>query len=293
MPPSAPDLHSGVDLYLEHLAAERGLSSHTLAAYGQDLASLCDYLAASGAQSWPRVSEVHLLAWLAAQGRAGASPRSRARRLSAARGLMRFLVAAGVLAVDPAANLAGPKLPGGLPRFLSPAEMERLLEAPDPKSDLGLRDRALLEVLYAAGLRVSELTGLGVGDIQRQVGVLSVTGKGSKQRLVPLNQTALERLEVYLAGPRGRLLKGRQAEQVFLNRRGRPLTRQGVFYLVRKHARSRLRYTLFTLYFWATRIPYLVRYVVSGQRAMVKALLLGMLHYYQGRMGHTLEVQDF
>jgi len=173
--------------------------------------------------------------------KAGPSPpwsstaRTRARRLSAARGLCKYLHQEGLLGDDPLATLDGPGLPGGLPFFLSPGQVRGLLAAPDPHSDLGARDQALLELMYAAGLRISEAAALEVGDVQFQVGLLCVRGKGSKERLVPVHQKALEVLKTYLEGPRARLLRQARREQVFLNRNGGPLSRMGLWKILRKY----------------------------------------------------------
>jgi integrase/recombinase XerD len=223
------------DLYLTHLAAERGLSANTVRAYADDLRAVMDFLAGEGVRSWQEVDSLHLVAYLARASRQGLAPRTRARRLSALRGLFRFLLREGRASHDPLAGLSGPRLPGGLPHFLSRQEVERLLAAPDPTTDLGRRDRAILELMYAAGLRVSEVIGLGVGDVQFQVGVLTVRGKGAKERLVPVHQTALEVLQDYLAGPRQRLLKGKRHDEVFLSRRGDPLSRMGLWHIVKRH----------------------------------------------------------
>lgn len=232
-------LYGDLDQYLSHLAVERGLAANSVESYSFDLADLAAYLEANGVSDWKQLDSLHLVGYLSHLGRLGLSARSRARRLSAARGLTRHLAAEGKLARDPLANLEGPRLTKGLPRFLSLDEVEALLAAPDEETDLGNRDRAMLELMYAAGLRVSEVCGLKVGDVQAQVGLLTVRGKGSKQRLVPVHQTALERLADYLAGARARLLKGAAREEVFVNSRGgAPLSRMSVLRIVRKYAEA-------------------------------------------------------
>lgn len=236
--PEAPQgpLHVDLDQYLIHLSIERGLSVNTVESYSFDLGELARYLASNRVGAWGAVDSLHLVGWLGDMGRRGLSAKSRARRLSAARGLFRYLALEGKLSGDPLANLGGPKTAKSLPRFLSLAEIESLLAAPDITTDLGSRDRAMLELMYAAGLRVSEVTGLRVGEIQSQVGLLRVRGKGAKQRLTPIHQTALRQLEDYLHGPRGRLLKGALREEVFVNNRGgAPLSRMSVLRIVRKY----------------------------------------------------------
>lgn len=225
----------GLDLYLDHLATERALAANTLEAYAGDLRELTDFLTGQGVASWSDLDALHIIAWLALMAKGGLAESTRARRLSAARGLTHFLYERGLIGDDPLATLEGPRLPGGLPRFLSQEEVARLLAAPDPAKDRGLRDRALLELLYAAGLRVSEAIALTVGQVQFQVGCLMVRGKGGKERLVPVHETALGLLKEYLEGPRRRLLKGNQREEVFISTHGGPLTRMAAWKIVRKH----------------------------------------------------------
>ena len=233
--PQAPALHQAVDRYLHHLAAERGLAVNTVSSYAEDLHDLSGFLLEQEITAWDQVESLHLVAYLARAAKQGLAPRTRARRLSAARGLVAYLQSRGELSADPLAGLSGPRLPGGLPYFLSREEVERLLSTPNPDTDLGRRDRAMLELMYAAGLRVSEVLGLGVGDVQFQLGCLLVRGKGDKERLVPVHETALKVLTDYLEGPRGRLLKGQRHEEVFINNRGGPLSRMGVWKIVNKY----------------------------------------------------------
>ncbi len=231
-----PDpLDQGLDLYLTHLAAVRGLSPNTVAAYADDLRDIAGFMAGQGVKAWPELDSLHVVAYLAETKKRGLAARTRARRLSALRGLLKFLLQESLVQSDPLAGLSGPKVSGGLPRFLSRQEVERLLEAPPADTDLGRRDRAMLELMYAAGLRAGEVITLGVGDVQFQVGCLVVRGKGSKERLVPVHPTALEVLRAYLEGPRERLRKGKQREEVFLNVRGGPLSRMGLWKILRKH----------------------------------------------------------
>lgn len=225
----------GLDLYLDHLATERALAANTLEAYAGDLRELTDFLTGQGVASWSDLDALHIIAWLALMAKGGLAESTRARRLSAARGLTHFLYERGLIGDDPLATLEGPRLPDGLPRFLSQEEVARLLAAPDPAKDRGLRDRALLELLYAAGLRISEAIALTVGQVQFQVGCLMVRGKGGKERLVPVHETALGLLKEYLEGPRRRLLKGNQREEVFISTHGGPLTRMAAWKIVRKH----------------------------------------------------------
>ena len=232
---SLKGMHQDIDLYLDHLAAERGLSGHTVEAYADDLRHLSEFVGRRGVSAWPQVDSYHITAWQAGMQAEGLAPRTRARRLSAARGLFKFLIEEDRLSADPSAGLPSPKLPGGLPHFLSRQEVESLLAAPDLETDLGLRDRAMLEVMYGGGLRISEVTGLTVSQVHFQVGYLNVWGKGGKERLVPLHQAGLESIQTYLNTARNRLLKDAKEEAVFLNRFGKALSRMGAWKIVRKY----------------------------------------------------------
>lgn len=226
-----------------HLATERGLSGNTLSAYADDLAHIATFLENNGVHNWPELDTLHALAYLAQSQQQGLAASTRARRLSAWRGFIRFLLLEKQITKDPLAELSGPNRQEHLPEFLSREEVLKLLDAPDPATDLGLRDRALLEMMYAAGLRVSELINLEMGWVQFQVGCLMVRGKGSKERLVPVHQTALQRLSQYLEGPRLRLLNGARQEVVFVNNRGGKLSRMGVWKLLQKYALKAGLYT--------------------------------------------------
>jgi integrase/recombinase XerD len=228
-------LDQGLDQYLTFLATVRGLSANTVAAYSEDLINIAEFMAEQGLQDWAGLDSLHVVAYLGAGKKRGLAPRTLARRLSSLRGMLKFMLQEGMLAENPLAGLSGPKTPDGLPHFLSREEVDRLLNAPDAEKDLGLRDRAMLELMYAAGLRASEVITLGVGDVQFQVGCLVVRGKGSKERLVPVHQTALDVLNAYLEGPRERLRQGKRREEVFLNARGGTLSRMGLWKILRKY----------------------------------------------------------
>jgi len=229
-------LDAEVDAFLIHAAAEKGLAANSVEAYAEDLKDIAGYLEKEGLADWRQLDGLHAVAYLAHAAKNGLAPSSRARRLSALRGLVGFLRQEGKLAVDPLSGITGPKASGGLPWFLSQEEAGRLLEAPPADTDLGRRDRAILELLYAAGLRASELCGLEAGEVQEQVGCLVVKGKGGKERLVPLARRTLEVLADYQGGPRTRLLRGESREEVFVNFRGGPLSRMGLWKIVKRHA---------------------------------------------------------
>ncbi|MFO7181507.1 MAG: site-specific tyrosine recombinase [Pseudomonadota bacterium] len=231
-------LDAAVDQYLAHLRVERALSPHTVAAYGRDLAGFVDYAARHGVEHPAGIDLGLVSGWLGSMGRAGQSPRTAARKLSAARGLMRFLVREGVLTDDPTRLSPRPRVGRRLPRALSVEDVLRLIEAPDPSTLRGLRDRAMLSVAYAAGLRVSELIHLTLGDVDRRRGTVSAVGKGQKRRLVPLGEVALAHLEAYLEA-RARSERGEPRDAIlFRSPRGGPLTRQGFWKIVGTYARA-------------------------------------------------------
>lgn len=224
-----------VDAYLDHLRVERALSPHTLSAYGRDLNHFVEFAAQCGCEDPDELTLGLLGAWLAALEQQRLSARSAARRLSALRGMMRFLVREGHSEADPSALLQRPKVARRLPKPLSVNQVLQLLAQPDPTQLRGLRDRALLSLAYAAGLRVSELLGLTLGDLDLQRGVVAAFGKGRKRRLVPVGSVTLQHVEAYLRawlsthGPPANGL-------LFPGRNGRPLTRQMFWKLVRRTA---------------------------------------------------------
>ena len=225
------------------LSAERGRSPTTLAAYRRDLRRYAGWLGTVG-RSLEDVSEADLQGFVAALRGAGLAPASVARALVPVRALHRFLFDEGRAAVDPAAHLERPKVPRGLPKALSEPEVLRLLGAPTGDSPSAIRDRAMLEVLYGTGIRVSELVGLSLGDVDLDAGLLRAFGKGSKERIVPVGSPAVRALAEWL-GPGGRMAlvperwrRRGDAEAVFLNQRGGRLTRQGAWAVLQRHARA-------------------------------------------------------
>jgi integrase/recombinase XerD len=226
-----------VDRFLEHLVVERGLAQNSLDAYRRDLTRYAAYLRMRR-KAATSLDRTVIPRYLLALREAGLNPRSVARHLSAIRQFHRFLVREGIVAEDPTAHLESPRPWRRLPGVLSSAEVERLL-APRPlQSPQAFRDRAMLEVLYASGLRVSELVGLRLSDLDFSVGVVRVLGKGNKERLVPLGEAAIESLRAYLTQARPRLEKGRAATHLFLGRHGRGLTRQMFWILLKRYVRS-------------------------------------------------------
>jgi integrase/recombinase XerD len=223
------ELSGWVDAYLDHLRVERALSPHTLDAYGRDLGKLCAHAEAEGKAADARALDRDLVAsFLVVLGREGLGARSAARHLSAVRGFARFLVRERALDADPTATLERPRIGRRLPKVLSQDDLLRLLDAPPKEGLRGLRDRAMLHVAYGAGLRVSELVGLGVGDVDRRRGVVTAFGKGRKRRLVPLGEPALEALDAYLE-QRAKHPRAEASSVLFLSPRGGALSRQAVW----------------------------------------------------------------
>ncbi len=227
-----------IDRFLNFLTVEKGLSPNTLSAYGRDLTNYADYLEGqchlSGAAEIQQTHVIEYLTFL--QKKKAISPRSRARVLSSIRGFHRFLVKENLLIVDPSALIETPKIYQPLPKLLSQSEVESLLTAPQGSGPAVQRDRAMLEVLYATGMRVSELVNLKLSDIKADVGCITTLGKGAKQRLIPLGEVALEFLLDYLHEGRLILKKDNKIDFVFLNRHGLNMSRQGFWKNLRAYA---------------------------------------------------------
>jgi len=225
--------------FQDYLTFERGLSDRTLAAYARDLSRWAVFLEAQGVHAPEAVSPAHMRDWVYSLKDARLAPSSIRRAQSAVRTYYAFLLAEGSVAADPTERLESPKLGRRLPGFLTREEVAALLEAPDPDGPLYWRDRAVLELLYATGMRVSELSELPLANLDLDEGFLTVFGKGSKERLVPVGAPALRALVRYLRDVRQRLDrgKGRGKGRVFLNARGSPLSRVAVWSLVKTSAR--------------------------------------------------------
>lgn len=231
-----------VERFLDHLLVERGLSSHTIAAYRRDLGRYAAFLAARGRTDGRAVKDgdvaAHVAALSASTHGDGQPYRATSvvRALSSVRAFHRFLLREGEVDRDATAGVVRPKLPRRLPKPLSIENVTRLLAQPDPSSPAGLRDRAVLETLYGAGVRISELVGLDVDDVDLEEGSVRVFGKGSKERDVPLGRYARDAIAAYLTRVRPQLATRRSRSALFLNQRGGRLTRQGCAGIVSKHA---------------------------------------------------------
>ena len=212
---------------------ERGLSENTLAAYRRDLSLYDEWLAEQTAESLLTAGSSQIQSYLGLKLRQGASPRSSARFLSAARSFYRWALREGHIVEDPTLRIESPKQGRPLPKSLSETDVERLLGAPDLELALEFRDRTMLEMLYACGLRVSELVGLQVEQVGLNQGIVRVLGKGGKERLVPMGEEALDWLIQYMRGPRIELLKGQSSNVLFPSNRSREMTRQTFWYRIK------------------------------------------------------------
>ncbi len=231
-----------IDQYLDAIWLEKGLSDNTLASYRRDLVQFERWLEAKGVEVL-RATGADLLEWLGELARRGQSVRSSARMLSCLRGFYRYFVRENRISVDPTVNIDSPRIGRPLPKSLSEEDVDALLAQPDTSLALELRDKAMLELLYATGLRVSELVGLSLHQLNVHQGVVKVMGKGSKERLVPMGEEALYWLQQYLS--RGRAELTRTGDVLFPSRRGTLMTRQTFWHRVKVYAqRANIRVNL-------------------------------------------------
>lgn len=228
------DLHRWIDVYLDHLRVERSLAANTLEAYARDLGALAARLP-DGADARD-VDALVISELLAHNVKTGFGARSSARQLSALRGFFRFLVKERAIGADPTTLVERPRLGRRLPKVLSFDDVDRLLAQPPTDTDRGIRDRAMLNLMYASGLRVSELCGLKLGDLDTQTGLVRAYGKGGKRRLVPVGEVALDAVSTYLRDVRSKRTTASPA--LFLSPRGGYLTRQGFWKLLKRYARA-------------------------------------------------------
>jgi integrase/recombinase XerD len=227
-----------IERFLDALWMERGLSQNTLAAYRSDISKFAAWLLTNAACSLEQAQRQNLLDYLAEQSKRSKKPRSTARLLSCLRQFYQHALRESWVQVDPSSRIDAPKLGRPLPKSLTEEEVDALLNAPDLNTAEGLRDRTMLEVLYATGLRVSELVGLRLEQVGLAQGVVRVVGKGDKERLVPLGEDAIDWLERFLKGGRSELLKEQLCDEIFPTRRGAGMTRQAFWYRIKKHAQS-------------------------------------------------------
>ena len=225
-----------IDKFLDAIWMERGLSANTLGAYRADLVSLRRWLADQDV-SLVYATRSDLLAFIAWRTEQGAKPRSTARQLSSFRRFYRFLLRESVIQEDPTIKIDMPRIGRSLPQSLTEAEVEALLAAPDVSDPLGHRDRTMLEVLYATGLRVSELINLKQSEINLNQGVLRIVGKGDRERLIPLGDEAQNWIREFISGPRTEILLERQTDYLFPTRRGDRMTRQAFWHIIKRYSK--------------------------------------------------------
>jgi integrase/recombinase XerD len=231
--PEAPIINA----FLDALWMEKGLADQTLTAYRRDLTHYARWLHARGASGLLQARRAELLDYLGERIVRGQSARSSARFLSCVRGFYRYQLREGGVSSDPTLDIDSPRLGRPLPKSLSETEVERLLQAPDLDQVLEFRDRTMLELLYACGLRVTELISLQVSQVGFNQGVVRIIGKGNKERLVPMGEEALSWLQRFMQGPRAELLGHVPSETVFPSRRGAQMTRQAFWYRIKIYAR--------------------------------------------------------
>ncbi len=230
-PQASPE--KSLQVFLEYLSVEKGLSSNTCQSYARDLQKLLDFFEGEKID-WHKALEKDLVKFIHYQSRLGLSARSLARLVSSLRSYYSFLILDGVIKVNPTANLSAPKIWFSLPKFLSVKEVERLLLQPDEKEVKGCRDKAMLELLYATGLRVSELVSLKKNDVNLESGFLICKGKGGKERIVPLGNSSSLAVKIYLEEARQKLWK-KETNTLFLTARGGAFTRQGFWKMLREY----------------------------------------------------------
>ena len=226
-----------LDLFLNYLIVEKGLSSNTIEAYSRDTARYLDSLSKSGVAAVQEARPVHVVAFIGTLQEMGVGPRSRARALSAVKMFHRFLMVEGYSESDPTSIIDAPKIVAKLPSVLTGREVEMLLAAPDGQDSADLRDRAMLELLYATGLRVSELVSLKLRDVNLAAGYLLTMGKGKKERLVPIGETARKAVDEYVAACHMKV-QGCDQQFLFISRLGKRMTRQAFWNILKKRARE-------------------------------------------------------
>lgn len=222
--------------FLDYMLVERGLSSNTIAAYGRDIGQFVEFAKEMGTTDVAKLRGNLLMVYLARLQRENYASTSVERKLAAIRSFVKFLQREGEVDKDPTAAIENPKRSKPLPKTLSEDDISKLLRQPDESDANGLRDKAMLETLYATGLRVTELINLLVDDVNLTAGFVRCVGKGSKERIVPLGEVAVEMIEKYMSKVRPAFLKGARSEYLFLTNRGGPMTRVGFWKIIKKHA---------------------------------------------------------
>ncbi len=233
---STNQLHPELRAFVDYIRVDKGLSSNTLSSYRRDLEEYVRYLLSRHSDP-SRATRDDVRSFLAALYARGLAARSVARHVASLRSFHHFLFADGKAGTDPTTDLEVPQLGRSLPKYLAPAEVDALLTRPDVSNSAGLRDKAMLEMLYATGMRVSELINLHLGDVEANLGIVRCVGKGNKERLIPIGRSALQATAAYLRDSRPQLAKG-AVDTLFLNQRGRPLTRMGFWKILSAYGRA-------------------------------------------------------
>jgi integrase/recombinase XerD len=228
-----------IQAFIRDLSSERGLSPNTLSSYERDLAQYVDYLGGSAITGWPDVKKIHIQSYLLHLKNIGRTASTAARSLVSIRSFHRYLARERLVNIDPSVGIDAPKLDKHVPNVLTVEEVDRLLEAPETSTPQGMRDKAMLELLYATGIRVTELISLDVDSVNFELGFIRCVGKSFKERIVPFGLSASECLEAYMQLQRPKLLKISEVEQaLFVNHLGSRLTRQGFWKIMKKYARE-------------------------------------------------------
>lgn len=230
-------MHQSLDRFLHYLIVEKGLSKNTIEAYSHGLNRFLNYLRGKGTEEVREISKLDIREFLLFLKKKGLSSKTLARNLVSIRVFLRFLTEESILSANPAEEIESPKTAKTLPEILSLEEVETLLEQPDPQILQGMRDRAMLEMLYATGMRVSELTRLQVNHVHLDAGYVLVYGKGSKERIVPIGNEAIKWARRYMGETREKLLKKRESSFLFVNRSGKPMSRQYFWKSIKAYGR--------------------------------------------------------
>jgi len=229
-------MHQLVDTYMDHLIIEKGLAANSITAYGTDLSSYLNYLSDNGIEDLSNADTTAVLGWLVYLTRQGLSAKSRARYLISIRGFYKYLTAEKLISVNPLKDIDIPKIGRHLPGVISVNEVEMLLNACDVTTPKGQRNLAMMEIIYGAGLRVSELVFLKVVDVNLDAGLVRVMGKGAKERIVPIGSKAKDAARIWLDQGRPTALKQLSSDFLFIARAGKPMTRQSFWKIIKKYA---------------------------------------------------------
>ncbi|MBM4338606.1 MAG: site-specific tyrosine recombinase XerD [Deltaproteobacteria bacterium] len=231
-------MHQLLDRFLHYLVVEKGLSKNTIEAYSHGLNRFLNHLQKKGTEEASDISKTDIREFLLLLKKKGLSSRSLARNLVSIRVFFRFLTEEGLLKVSPAEEIESPKVPKKLPEILSLHEVEKLLDQPNSLTPLGIRDRAMLEMLYATGMRVSELVRLRVNHLHLEAGYVLLYGKGSKERIVPIGKEAIDGAQLYMKESREKLLKRKETPFLFVSRFGKPISRQQFWKIIKAYGRK-------------------------------------------------------